>query len=83
MSKSLPDLLQQFSTFGFDGMLPEHVDGNSSGDEEDDLEKRWTDVIEEKENMTRQQRIQQEAVWELLSTEHNYVRKIRVILEVS
>lgn len=47
------------------------------------LADKWTDVIDERENMTRQQKNQQEAIWELLSTEYKYVGKIRVILQVT
>lgn len=46
------------------------------------LEETWTDVITEKEGMKRQEKIQQEAIWELLSTESNYVGQISVILQV-
>jgi hypothetical protein len=82
----LPDLLQQFSANGFDGTSTDNLDGShpslSSNDDEDELEDKWTDVIDVIEDMTRQQKNQQEAIWELLSTENKYVGKIRVILQV-
>lgn len=91
MSRSLPDLLQQFSTRGLNSSLAssDHIDGSDQSltnfeDRQDDeeLADKWTDVIDERENMTRQQKNQQEAIWELLSTEYKYVGKIRVIPQV-
>jgi len=91
LSKSLPDLLQQYSMKGFEGSssinLSDNLDGSeaslvSNDDVEEDLEEKWTDVIDGPEDMTRSQKNQQEAIWELLSTEYKYVGKIRVILQV-
>ena len=93
MSRSLPDLLQQFSTRGLNRTLAssDNIDGSDQyqslafedEQDEEELADKWTDVIDERENMTRQQKNQQEAIWELLSTEYKYVGKIRVILQVS
>ena len=92
MSRSLPDLLQQFSTRGLNSSLAssDHIDGSDQsltnfedGQDDEELADKWTDVIDERENMTRQQKNQQEAIWELLSTEYKYVGKIRVIPQVS
>lgn len=57
------------------------VDGFESDLEE--LEESWTDVITEYEGMSNRDKIQQETIWELLITERNYLRKIRVIIVVS
>ena len=77
---------------GFEGSssinLSDNLDGSeaslvSNEDVEENLEEKWTDVIDGPEDMTRSQKNQQEAIWELLSTEYKYVGKIRVILQVS
>ena len=78
MSKSLPDLLQEYSA-----ELDDEVEDGMLSIKDSFLEETWTDVIIESESMTRQQKIQQEAIWELLSTEINYVGKIGVIMQVS
>jgi pleckstrin homology domain-containing family G member 5 len=47
------------------------------------LERHWTDIVAGHERLNKRQRDQQEAVWELLSTEIEYIRKLRVIIDVS
>ncbi|KAK2105825.1 Pleckstrin y domain-containing G member 5 [Saguinus oedipus] len=56
-------------------------------EDEDDaclrLEDSWRELIDGHEKLTRRQCHQQEAVWELLHTEASYIRKLRVITNVS
>ena len=47
------------------------------------LERHWSDIVSGHNQLTKRQRDQQEAVWELLSTEIEYIRKLRVIIDVS
>jgi len=81
VSRNLSDILLYYGTHGFemdtdnhDGVILEPMNGV--------LEDSWTDVIHEDEDMTRKHKIQQEALWELLVTERNYIRKLKVIIEV-
>jgi len=46
------------------------------------LERHWIDIVASHEKLTKRQRDQQEAVWELLSTEVEYIRKLRAIIDV-
>ena len=74
----MSDILSHYSHHGFES------DGESDRESLQDafLEDSWTDVINEVEGMTRREKIQQEAIWELLITERNYLRKLRVIMQV-
>ncbi|XP_057304521.1 uncharacterized protein LOC130641651 isoform X3 [Hydractinia symbiolongicarpus] len=80
--KSLTDVLTHYGLNGFDLDIDigENVPAETTADII--LEDSWTDVITETETMSRQQKIQQEAIWELLITERNYLRKVRVIIQV-
>ena len=50
-----------------------------------DLEDQWTDVINDNSQvyMSNQAKLQQRAIWEFLVTEKNYIKKLRIIVEVS
>ena len=80
-NRTLSDLLNNY-TFNMD---TDQMDGGGEEEEEDDhyLEESWTEVITVHEGMTNREKIQQETIWELLITERNYLRKIRVIIVVS
>ncbi|XP_065679515.1 pleckstrin homology domain-containing family G member 5-like isoform X2 [Hydra vulgaris] len=64
----------------------DNLDNGDNNDSEFDnevfLEDSWTDVITEVSELSQECRIQQEAIWELLMTEKNYIRKIRLIIKV-
>ncbi|XP_047138052.1 uncharacterized protein LOC100206085 isoform X3 [Hydra vulgaris] len=78
MSRNISDMLAQHTIDNFD-----NGDNNDSEfDNEVFLEDSWTDVITEVSELSPECRIQQEAIWELLMTEKNYIRKIRVIIKV-
>ena len=46
------------------------------------LERHWTDIVDRHDSLTKRQRDQQEAIWELLSTEVEYIKKLRSIIDV-
>jgi len=46
------------------------------------LERHWIDVVANSDRLNKRQREQQEAIWELLSTEVEYIRKLRAIIDV-
>ena len=46
------------------------------------LENNWTDLIRD-DYMTVKMRKQQQGIWEFLTTERNYIRRMRVVCEVS
>ncbi|XP_035698185.1 pleckstrin homology domain-containing family G member 5-like [Branchiostoma floridae] len=47
-----------------------------------ELEASWTEIVEDKSNMTKKQMAQQEALWELVSTEVSYIKGIRVVVDL-
>ena len=78
----MSDILAHYYTHGFDletdnneGVILETLDDAL-------LEDSWTDVIVEKDEMPRKLKIQQEVLWELLVTERNYLRRLKVITGV-
>lgn len=46
------------------------------------LEDKWTDILDETAVKSRKKRLQQQALWEFFVTERNYIKKLRVIVEV-
>ncbi|XP_052475426.1 uncharacterized protein LOC128031199 [Carassius gibelio] len=46
------------------------------------LEKSWTDIVHSHQSMSRPQRHQQEALWELLNTELTYINKLTIAKEL-
>ncbi|XP_047139178.1 pleckstrin homology domain-containing family G member 5 isoform X2 [Hydra vulgaris] len=46
------------------------------------LENSWSDVISDHFYLTKKSRFQQQALWEFLSTERNYILKLKIIVEV-
>jgi len=46
------------------------------------LERHWVDIVVNHDRLNKRQRDQQEAIWELLSTEVEYIRKLRTIIDV-
>jgi len=46
------------------------------------LERHWMDIVVNHDRLSKRRRDQQEAVWELLSTEVEYIRKLRAIIDV-
>ncbi|XP_051722229.1 pleckstrin homology domain-containing family G member 6 isoform X2 [Ctenopharyngodon idella] len=52
------------------------------GGTEKTLEKSWTDLVHAHEFMSKNQRHQQEALWELLNTELTYINKLTIAKEL-
>ena len=82
--EQLSELLTSYSLHG----LPKMPDSLTRGRPHYDqsaftLERHWTDIVANHDRLNKRQRDQQEAVWELLSTEVEYLRKLRVIIDVS
>ncbi|XP_056331262.1 pleckstrin homology domain-containing family G member 6 isoform X2 [Danio aesculapii] len=48
------------------------------GGTERTLEKSWTEIVHSHESMSKTQRLQQEALWELLNTELTYINKLTI-----
>ncbi|XP_056090893.1 pleckstrin homology domain-containing family G member 5 [Rhinichthys klamathensis goyatoka] len=46
------------------------------------LEKSWTDIVHSHEFMSKTQRHQQEALWEFLNTELNFINKLTIVKEL-
>jgi pleckstrin homology domain-containing family G member 5 len=46
------------------------------------LEQNWTDIVEGHQSLTKRQRDQQEAIWELLNTEVGYITQLRGVIDV-
>ena len=46
------------------------------------LESSWKEVVDGSEEMERHDRVQQEAIWELITTEKTYIADLRVVTEV-
>jgi len=82
--EQLSELLTSYTLHG----LPKMPDSLTRGRPHYDqsaftLERHWTDIVANHDRLNKRQRDQQEAVWELLSTEVEYLRKLRVIIDVS
>uniref|UniRef100_A0A4W3HBU2 Pleckstrin homology and RhoGEF domain containing G5 n=1 Tax=Callorhinchus milii TaxID=7868 RepID=A0A4W3HBU2_CALMI len=81
----LQSKLQGYSLFGLP-RRPASLRFQQDSWEEDAslyLEASWQDLIQAPEKLPRKQSHQQEAIWELLTTEATYIRKLRVITDVS
>lgn len=46
------------------------------------LEESWEDVMSNNKSMTQNMRLQQQALWEFLTTERNYIKKLRIVVQV-
>ena len=47
------------------------------------LEDNWTEVVSNHVSLSKRQKDQQEAIWEFLTTEVEYIHKLKVIIDVS
>lgn len=84
-NKRFSSLLKDYETNGFEDEIFDATDGDSPKIEEVDeffLETSWKDVITETENITDRQRVQQEAIWELLSTEITFIKDIKIVIDI-
>ncbi|XP_046850593.1 pleckstrin homology domain-containing family G member 5-like isoform X2 [Xenia sp. Carnegie-2017] len=74
----LPRLLQYYSENG----LENDSKANNSNQQQFYMENSWSDIVENYENLSKNVRDQQEAIWELLTTEIAYINKLQVIKKI-
>lgn len=81
-SKRFSQLLDEYENVGFENA--DRTDGLKEIDENDEymLENSWKDVIDEELCPTNRQKVQQEAIWELFTTEVRYIKDLEVVIEV-
>ncbi|XP_017738847.1 PREDICTED: pleckstrin homology domain-containing family G member 6 isoform X2 [Rhinopithecus bieti] len=78
--------LHTFSMFGMPRLPPEdrqHWEIGEGGDSGLVIEKSWRELVPGHKEMSRELCHQQEALWELLTTELIYVRKLKIMTDVS
>ncbi|KAL0612642.1 Pleckstrin homology domain-containing family G member 6 [Plecturocebus cupreus] len=77
--------LHTFSMFGMPRLPPEdrqHWEIGESGDSSLTIEKSWRELVPGHKEMSRELCHQQEALWELLTTELIYVRKLKIMTDL-
>ncbi|XP_046522095.1 pleckstrin homology domain-containing family G member 6 isoform X1 [Equus quagga] len=77
--------LHTFSMFGMPRLPPEdrrHWEIGEGGDTGLTIEKSWKELVPGHKEMTRELCHQQEALWELLTTELVYVRKLKIMTDL-
>ncbi|ELV09770.1 Pleckstrin homology domain-containing family G member 6 [Tupaia chinensis] len=77
--------LHTFSMFGMPRLPPEdrrHWEIGEGGDSSLAIEKSWRELVPGHKEMSRELCHQQEALWELLTTELIYVRKLKIMTEL-
>ncbi|XP_057557394.1 pleckstrin homology domain-containing family G member 6 isoform X2 [Hippopotamus amphibius kiboko] len=78
--------LHTFSMFGMPRLPPEdrrHWEIGEGSDSGLAIEKSWKELVPGHKEMSRELCHQQEALWELLTTELIYVRKLKIMTDVS
>nr|XP_030690509.1 pleckstrin homology domain-containing family G member 6 isoform X2 [Globicephala melas] len=77
--------LHTFSMFGMPRLPPEdrrHWEIGEDGDSSLAIEKSWKELVPGHKEMSRELCHQQEALWELLTTELIYVRKLKIMTDL-
>ncbi|XP_051011360.1 pleckstrin homology domain-containing family G member 6 isoform X2 [Acomys russatus] len=77
--------LHTFSMFGMPRLPPEdrrHWEIGEGGDSSLPMEKSWKELVLGHKEMSRELCHQQEALWELLSTELTYLRKLKIMTDL-
>ncbi|XP_067288231.1 pleckstrin homology domain-containing family G member 5 isoform X2 [Pseudorasbora parva] len=82
--EQLQSKLYSYTMFGLPKMPPQLSFHRDSWEEEPnlELEESWKQLLENPEILTRRQCHQQEAIWELLQTESDYIKKLHVITDL-
>ncbi|KAA0707712.1 Pleckstrin -like proteiny domain-containing family G member 5 [Triplophysa tibetana] len=82
--EQLQSKLYSYTMFGLPKMPPQLSFHRDSWEEEPnlELEESWKQLLENPEILSRRQCHQQEAVWELLQTESDYIKKLHVITDL-
>ncbi|CAC5372385.1 PLEKHG5 [Mytilus coruscus] len=81
----LNELLNNYSTNGIPHMPELLTLGRETQSEKEDIfemEPHWSSIVENASGLTKRQHDQQEAIWELLQTEINYIKTLRVITDL-
>ncbi|XP_078373411.1 uncharacterized protein LOC144657010 isoform X4 [Oculina patagonica] len=78
---TLKDSLDRYSLYGLEDSADYDCGFKNEIEDQIKLEASWTEVVDQChiEAMTKKQKDQQEAIWELLSTEAAYISKLYVI----
>ncbi|XP_016149152.1 pleckstrin homology domain-containing family G member 5 isoform X2 [Sinocyclocheilus grahami] len=82
--EQLQSKLYSYTMFGLPKMPPQLSFHRDSWEEEPnlELEETWKQLLDNPEILTRRQCHQQEAIWELLQTESDYIKKLHVITDL-
>ncbi|KAI5947806.1 Pleckstrin homology domain-containing family G member 6 [Manis javanica] len=81
-ARALEVRLHTFSMFGMPRLPPEdrrHWEIGEGGDRGMVIEKSWKELVPGHKEMSQELCHQQEALWELLTTELNYVQKLKIM----
>uniref|UniRef100_A0A5F8HHZ4 Pleckstrin homology and RhoGEF domain containing G6 n=1 Tax=Monodelphis domestica TaxID=13616 RepID=A0A5F8HHZ4_MONDO len=84
-ARQLEMRLHTFSMFGMPRLPPEdrrHWEIGEGGDNNLTIEKSWKELVPGHKEMSRGFCHQQEALWELLTTELLYIRKLKIMTEL-
>ncbi|TRY59728.1 hypothetical protein DNTS_002512 [Danionella cerebrum] len=83
-AEQLQSKLYSYTMFGLPKMPPQLSFHRDSWEEEPnlELEESWKQLLDNPESLTRRQCHQQEAIWELLQTESDYIKKLHVITDL-
>ena len=81
--EQLAELLNRYTTTGLPSMPDLITLGRPHYNQSVfQLERHWIDIVDNHSRLNKRQRDQQEAIWELLSTEVEFIRKLRAIIDV-
>uniref|UniRef100_A0A673HCC9 Pleckstrin homology domain-containing family G member 5-like n=1 Tax=Sinocyclocheilus rhinocerous TaxID=307959 RepID=A0A673HCC9_9TELE len=82
--EQLQSKLYSYTMLGLPKMPPQLSFHRDSWEEEPnlELEESWKQLLDNPEILTRRQCHQQEAIWELLQTESDYIKKLHVITDL-
>ncbi|KAL7843457.1 hypothetical protein AOLI_G00249690 [Acnodon oligacanthus] len=82
--EQLQSKLHSYTVFGLPKMPQQLSFHRDSWEEEPDLEleESWKELLENPEMLPKRQCHQQEAIWELLQTESDYIKKLHVITDL-
>lgn len=73
-------MLVHFLSHGFD---EDATDGEDTFEKDSFLEPSWRDIVSGHEEMESKERVQQDSIWEILTTEKTYIQDLKVVTTVS
>ncbi|XP_077509037.1 uncharacterized protein LOC144120480 isoform X4 [Amblyomma americanum] len=80
--RALTELLNSYDQNGIPNQPGLLTFRPSSSEEKFRLEDNWTCIVDNPESLPKRVRNQQDAIWELISTEVSYIRTLKVITEL-